>query len=235
MIEDGLHTVMSFFVRTSTPEDWQNQLAEPNKQWKTGHSAKALAHCWMDAEGFPSSVQEVFQKSSYRIFKGIDFLSGFVEYKVPLPGGRHPSQNDIFVLAKNDKDLVAITVEGKVSEPFGETIEEWLRVDSEGKKKRLKFLCELLDLGQANYEEIRYQLLHRTASALVEAKRFNASAALMLVHSFSQTHEWFDDYHKFAALFGIKSRFDAIYLAKRINGVDLYLAWITGEEKYLMK
>jgi hypothetical protein len=219
---------MSFFVRTSRPEDWQLQLAEPNKQWKIGHSAKALAYCWMEAEGFPCSVKRVFQKSEYSVFKDVEFLAGFVEHKVPLPGGGHPSQNDLFVLAKSKKDLVAIAVEGKVSEPFGETVGDWLKIESEGKRARLKFLNNILQLNQYNLQVIRYQLLHRTASALIEAQRFNASTALMLVHSFSQTHEWFDDYSNFASLFGITARLNAIHLAKRIDDVNLYLGWITG-------
>ena len=43
-------------------------------------------------------------------------------------------------------------------------------------------------------DSIRYQLLHRAASAMVEARRFNAAHAMMLVHSFSPSDEWFDDY-----------------------------------------
>jgi hypothetical protein len=33
--------------------------------------------------------------------------------------GSKPSQNDIFILARSDTDLVSIAVEGKVDEPFG--------------------------------------------------------------------------------------------------------------------
>jgi len=226
---------MSFFVKTSNPEEWQSQLAEPNKQWKTGYSAKALAYCWMEAEGFPSSVRRVFQRSEYGVFKNIEFLVGFVEYKVPLPPRGHPSQNDILVLAKNKKDLIIITVEGKVFEPFGETVGDWLRDESTGKKTRLKDLSDLLQLNQDNLQEIRYQLLHRTASAVIEAKRFNASTALMLVHSFSPNREWFDDYSNFASLFGITAQRNAIHFAKGLDDVNLYLAWITGEKEYLTK
>jgi len=226
---------MSFFVRTSKPEDWQNQLAEPNKQWKTGHSAKALAYCWMEAGGFPSSVKRVFQKSEYSVFNDIEFLVGFVEHKVPLLGGVRPSQNDILVLAKSKNDLVAIAVEGKVSEPFGETIENWRKDETKGKRIRLTFLSDLLQLNQDNLQEMRYQLLHRTASAVIEAKRFNASTALMMVHSFSPTNEWFIDYSNFISLFGITAQQNAIHFAKRINDVNLYLAWITGEKEYMAK
>jgi len=41
------------------------------------------------------------------------------EHKVELDTGNVPSQNDLFVLARTDSDLVTIVVEGKVREPFG--------------------------------------------------------------------------------------------------------------------
>jgi hypothetical protein len=226
---------MSFFIKASKPEDWQLQLAEPDKQWKTGYSAKALAHCWMTAGGFPRSVKKVFHKSEYAIFKEIAFLAGFVEHKVPLPGGVRCSQNDIFVLAKTKKDIVSIAVEGKVSETFGELVRDWQKDESKGKKIRLKFLSDLLQLNQDDLHDIRYQLLHRTASALIEAKRFNASTALMMVHSFSPDHVWFSDYSSFASLFGITADLNAVHFAKRIDGVNLYLAWVTGEKVCLLK
>jgi hypothetical protein len=226
---------MSFFIRTSTPEDWKAQLAEPDKQWETGHSAKTLAYCWMEAKGFPNSVKRVFQESKYDVFKNTEFLAGFVEYKVPLPPRGYPSQNDILVLAKSDKDVVVIAVEGKVSEPFGETVGEWIKDESEGKKTRLKYLSKLLQLNRTGLQKIRYQLVHRTASAIIEAKRFGASTALMLVHSFSLNHEWFDDYFNFSSLFGITAQRNAIHFGKRIDDVNLYLAWITGEREYLTR
>jgi len=224
---------LSFFIKTSGPEDWKAKLADP-KHWKKGCSAKTLAYSWMEAKGFPKSVKEAFQKSDYPIFNNIKFLFGIVEHKVPLSGGRAPSQSDIFVLGRSKKDLVSITVEGKVSESFDETVRDWLIGASKGKMTRLKYLSDLLQLDQENLQEIRYQLLHRTASAIIEAKRFNASSALMLVHSFSQNHEWFDDYSRFAKLLGgITAQMNTVHFTKRIDNIDLYLAWVTGEEKYL--
>jgi hypothetical protein len=45
---------------------------------------------------------------------------------------------------------------------------------------------------------------------LIEAERFCAGHALMLVHSFSQTHEWFEDYAAFARLLGCEAKVGAI-------------------------
>ena len=228
--------VSKIFVPASKPEDWKQLLAEPDKHWKTGYSAKALAYCWQEADGFPESVTNVFKKSGISLFENIELLLAFPEYKVPLPGGRRASQSDIFVLAKGNDQLVSITVEGKVSEPFGETIDEWMQDASEGKQERLKFLLNELQLKDSQIDTIRYQLLHRTASALIEAKKFSAQNALMLVHSFSQADEWFDDYCQFLALFGLSGITpDSLVFARSVDGVDLYFSWVRGDRRYLDK
>lgn len=74
---------------------------------------------------------------------------------------------------------------------------------SAGKLKRLNYLCRMLDLDEPATHDLWYQLLHRTVSALIEAERFNAPHALMLVHSFSQTHERFEDYRAFVERMGV--------------------------------
>ncbi len=224
-----------FFCPINSPEEWRQFLAKPDKHWRTGYSAKALAYCWQEAGDFPQSVRKVFKDSSVELFHDIKLLLAFPEYKVPLPGGRRASQSDIFVLAKGSGQLISITVEGKVHEPFGETIGEWRDEGNRGKEIRLDYLCRLLDLDKEKVNNIRYQLLHRTASAVVEAGRFNAPNALMLVHSFSETNEWFDDYSQFLALFGVKGEIDSLVFARNLDGINLYFAWIKGETKYLEK
>ena len=59
-----------FFVPTTGMEDWQELLADPKKQWRSGYSAKALACCWEEAGGFPKSVKRVFSQSELELFKG---------------------------------------------------------------------------------------------------------------------------------------------------------------------
>ena len=49
---------------------------------------------------------------------------------------------------------------------------------------------------------IRYQLIHRTASAVLTAREYFAPTAVMLVHSFSEDDRWWADFKAFAALFG---------------------------------
>jgi len=222
-----------FFIPSNKPEDWKSLLAEPDKHWKTGYSAKSLAYCWQEANDFPKSVRNVFRQSKIKLFQHIELLIAVPEHKVPLLGGRRASQNDIFILAKGNNELISIMVEGKVSEPFGDTVAEWKSQFGKGKEIRLSFLCGELKISKDRVDHIRYQLLHRTASALIEANRFNAENALMLVHSFSTTDEGFDDYCQFLALFRLTGRVDSLAFAKNIDGIDLYLGWVKGSEEYL--
>jgi len=223
-----------FFVPMRDLEDWRRLLADPEKHWRTGFSAKALAYCWEDADGFPPEIARLFANSNYPCFQGVQFLLAFPEYQVPLRGGIRPSQNDLFVLAKAREQLIAITVEGKVSESFGPTLEEWSASESPGKTQRLAFLKEQLGLSEESSSHIRYQLLHRTASAVIEARRFNARSAAMIVHSFSSTDQWFPDYQAFLALFGVDSDPDRLVFVRRTQGVDLYCGWARGDPKYLL-
>ena len=53
--------------------------------------------------------------------------------------------------------------------------------------------------------------------------------ALMLVHSSSPTNEWYDDFEKFAGLYGVRSKLKQILSVGRVNGIDLYIGWINGQ------
>ncbi len=118
-------------------------------------------------------------------------------------------------------------VEGKVRESFGEVVSEWKSDKSKGKQIRLSYLCDLLRLDKERVDRIRYQLLHRTASALMEAKRFNAQNALMLIHSFSQENDGFQDYCQFLSLFKLKGKMNAIERPISIGGIRLYFGWVS--------
>jgi len=147
------------FIPTSNAEDWKRFLAEPDKQWRTGYSAKALAYCWEEANGFPNSVKKVFSQAAFAPFHDMELLFIFPDYQVPLPGGYRPSQSDIFVLAKAQGNLITIAVEGKVREPFGQTINEWLNKESTGKQIRLDYLCDQPGITKESVYHIRYQLM----------------------------------------------------------------------------
>jgi len=227
------HRIMErVFIPATHPEDWRKLLADPEKQWKKGFSARALAYCWQEANDLPKDVKKVLTQIPE--LKEIEALIIIPEHKVPLPPGEvSPSQSDCWVLARTSEHLISIAVEGKVAETFGTTIDEWFSNPSKGKKERLSYLCSQVGIDNPPPGNIRYQLLHRTASAIIEAKRFHAKYAIMLVHSFSQTAEWFDDYKEFVELFGAEAKLNKIISAGKRSGVNLYFAWVCGDKRYL--
>lgn len=224
------------YIRASGPDDFRSFLAEPEKQWKTGYSAKTLAYSWCEAAGFPAEIRDAFEASSDPIFQSVEPLLIIPEHKVDLAGGRRPSQNDVFVLAKSGTDLLSITVEGKVREPFGDLVAGWLGDSpSDGKTTRLQFLVETLGIDATSVMDIRYQLLHRTVSALLEADTYNAPHALMLVHSFSQEDDHFGDYQWFLQLFDLEATLNAVVGPVIRKGKNLYFCWVRGNEEYLRR
>lgn len=212
------------------PEDWKNLLAEPERQWKRGYSARTLAYCWSEAKGFPKSVRALFDSSP--ALAGLEPLLILPEHQVALPGGSRPSQNDIWVLARRGPELVSIAVEGKVSEPFGPTLGEWLQGASTGKHQRLAALCDLLALPPNPAADLRYQLFHRMGSAILEAQRFQALHAVLLVHSFSPSDESFCDFERFVEQFGLSAEPGNLITLGR-PGLSFHFGWARGEPEYL--
>jgi len=53
------------FIPATKPDDWQQFLADPEKQWKKGFSARSLAYCWQEANDIPKDVKEYYQKTRH--------------------------------------------------------------------------------------------------------------------------------------------------------------------------
>ena len=221
------------FMPSDGPEDWKKLLAQPDRHWKTGYSACATSYAWEAAEGLPPEIVTILQTHPEFANGSIELLAAFPEWKVPLPGGDRESQSDVFVLGRCGEHTLSITIEGKVSETFGPTVGEWLVGASDGKHKRLAFLCKVLGIYQDDISILRYQLLHRTVSAILERDRFGMDYAAMIVHSFSQPHEGFDDYKNFVVKLGGYGKRGTLDSVELPDGRPLYLGWATGEPKFL--
>lgn len=215
-----------FFVSPDSPEGWKEGLASPT-HWRAGYSAHSLAYAWHPHDGFPPSVASALASSS---LGELEFVLGIPEYKVALPGGNTASQTDLFVLARTERGAkVAIAVEGKAEEAFGDdTVEGWRREASDGKKARLNHLLKVLEVqDDERISLLRYQLFHRTASALMEAERLHADEALMIVHSFSPTQRWRSEFDAFVSLFEVEFDGDGIAFAGTRFGRRLHLGWVS--------
>lgn len=86
---------------TSGPQDWNNLLVDPGKQWNRGYSARTLAYCWEASDGFPPEVAKPFAMSNEHLLAELTPILAIPEFKVSLPGSIRASQNDIFVLARS--------------------------------------------------------------------------------------------------------------------------------------
>ena len=223
------------YIPSAGPDSWQQFLAEPEKQWKTGYSAKSLAYSWEEADGFPKEIGDALADSDIEALNGMTPLLVVPEHKVPLPGGRTESQNDVFVLGSTPSGLVSICIEGKVNESFGEPVSKWGPDSSPGKRQRFQYLTETLGLEDVDLSNIYYQLLHRTASAIIEAKRFHASTAVMLVHSFSEEHKWFPEFGELAKAVGASAELNSIHSCGSRSGVNLFIGWVVGNPEYLTR
>lgn len=215
----------AIYVPSRGSSDWQRLLADPEKHWRVGYSALSLAESWEAAKGLPDEIRQLL--SSFG--SSSELLLALPEHKVPLPGShRGHSQNDLFALIRVGDQTLAATVEGKVDESFDKPLGEWLINASAGKRERLTFICDLLGLRQPLPDTIRYQLLHRTVSAIIEAKRFKTDMAAMIVHSFSEKRSWYADFAAFVSLFGVDAEPDQLVCARPEHTPPLYLGWATG-------
>lgn len=213
------------FVPTTNPSDWRRLLAQPETQWKDGYSAKAAAERWEASSGWPPEIAQQFALAAWG---PTELLIALPEWKTPLPGGERASQTDIFTLVHTNIGVVACGVEAKVAESFDKTVGEWSVSASIGKQQRLAHLCQLLGLPNPPPSKLRYQLLHRTAAALIEAQRFGCVGAAMIVHSFSTEKLWLEDFQAFASALGVAVGVDAPAVARPCGGMPLLLGWACG-------
>ena len=205
------------------PKDVIPHLSKRERDWKKGYSAYELAHSWVNAGDIPATVRSVLDTCPE--YAGAQFVEGLFERDVDLRTPGHRSQTDLLAFVKLDHGNAVIAVEGKVEESFNNVVSVWN--NSPGKQRRLEALCASLGLRVADVGDIRYQLLHRTASAIYEAQRYRTRRAIMLVHSFNPTDASFGAFQAFAALMGTPVRtVNRVSEESACEGVRLRLAWV---------
>jgi len=222
------------FTPTVSGSDWQRLLGKPELHWKKGRSAMSAAACWEENEPkLPAAISDVLEASGDKSLTSLELLAAIPEWEVDLPGGARPSQTDVLAITRNEHGLVILGVEAKVDEPFGPTLGEKKAGPSEGQLKRIAYLERELGCASPMDDSIRYQLLHRTVSAILTARSFHAGIAVMLVHSFSPDSRWREDFEAFTAAVGGKQLTDDLYEIELSEGPRLIIGWCKGAEKYL--
>lgn len=223
------------YVQSEGVESWKERLADPEKHWKKGYSARTTAYCWESSDCYPKEIKSLLNDCGVTEAKPLLIIP---EYKVPLPHGNRASQNDVFALSRINAEsgLAVVMVEAKVSESFDKTIDKWL--DGDGKAKRLNYLIEKLEINAEidDLNDYYYQLFHRTVSSIITAEEFCAKKAIMIVHSFSQESMWFNEFKQFAQLLNseITAEVNKVYKVKTLqSGIELYVGWAKGCPSFL--
>jgi hypothetical protein len=222
------------YVPSLGPTDWRRLLADPGKHWKRGNSALELAVCWEAARntcrGLPPEVAAALDTVPSLL--GSELLVCFPEHQVALEGGGHPSQNDLWALLRTATGNASLALEAKAGEPLDRLVRDWLPDGDQrsGKPLRLAALQSILGIKEADVSTIRYQLLHRAASAVLEARRFHAHAAVLIVQSFNRAadEESWKDFGRFGELLGASPAEGALHQASVATLVPLYVGWVTS-------
>jgi hypothetical protein len=206
------------------PDDVKPYLAKPDLHWRKGYSACELATSWLSAGDIPDPVRAVLDSSN--TYRGCTLELGHFEKCVNLRSKGRDSQTDLMLRVQlDDGRLAAVAVEGKVSETFGPLVSDW-NDGSPGKQARLLRLCTDLGISPEAAGPLRYQLLHRTASALYEADGQGWPEALMLVHSFSTSRAGLEDFQAFATALGVSCSPNGMSASITTLGRGLRLGWV---------
>jgi hypothetical protein len=193
----------------------------------------SAAACWEESDpNIPADILALLNASNDPALSDLELLAAIPEWKVDLPGGDTASQTDILAVARNSQGLVILGVEAKVDEPFGPTLGEKRKSGSAGQLQRISFLeKELLRTNPFN-DSLRYQLLHRTVSAVLTARSFHAESAVMLVQSFSKNSRWRVDFDEFSRELECKRMCDGLFIAENFIRPKLYLGWCNGDPRF---
>jgi hypothetical protein len=182
-----------------------------------------LAYAWQ-GPGFPPAVDQVLKDHS--VFRSAQLIDAFLERQTDLGTPGRPSQTDLLAIVGLNDGLSIIAVEGKAGESFGKYVHQW-RTGGANKEKRLEGLCALRGLSCQAAMPLRYQLLHRAASALLEAQRYQAKNAVLLVHSFSDDQGGFDDFSSFLQALGFeKPKAGDLTRPVRFGETFLFAGWV---------
>lgn len=207
------------------PEDVIPHLGKGELHWREGYSAKAVCESWFGANDVPPTVRAVLDQAEE--YRGAELIDAWLERCTHLPWGRgKPSQTDLLAVLGLRDGLAVLGVEAKVKESFGPYVRDWLAEGGDNRAERLHGLCRLLEVNTSAVLDLRYQLLHRTAAAVLEAKRYRARHAVMIVQSFCVDRTGLGDFRVFAEAAGFGSvDGNAISTAKVADGVSLRIGW----------
>ena len=213
---------------------WRERLANPDRQWKRRFSALETAVSWERASrtssGLPEPILKLFRNS---IYCEPVLMFAIAEHKVPLAGGPADSQCDVWAFLNTKAGTVSLSIEAKAQESFGksnQTLEQWLDA---GKSERARtnrqerwndIKKHLPNIVEGGYSQVAYQLLHRCAAAVIEAKRFRLENAAFVVQAFQSPAKSFDAFSQMCRAMATDAERGRIHFTK-VGDICLGIGW----------
>jgi uncharacterized protein DUF6946 len=180
------------FKRLAKPEDWRRVASTDMRP-----AAYELAQTWQAAGGIPPGIKKALDDFHAPPISGLSLDVAIVEMPV-FVDTKTAATTDLMGYARNRADEpVVLAVEAKAHEPFGLPVRSWLRGEVDepssntephpARERRFAFLCERLGFSVDLECGLRYQLLHRTVSAVMEGELHAAAAVVVLIHDFGES------------------------------------------------
>jgi hypothetical protein len=217
-------------IATRGIASWRERLAHPDEQWRRQYSAFETAVSWEIAAstkaGLPLPIERLFQDTGYL---NPVLMFAVAEHKVALRGGGGASQADVWAVIGSSRGEVSVAVEAKANESFGDAIlKDWLIGSGSANSKanrhdRWEFVRSYLPHADS-YLEARFQMLHRCAAAVIEAKRLGFQHAAFLVQAFGTPDKSFQDYAVFCEALKIPAKRGAMATTS-VDNISLCIGW----------
>jgi hypothetical protein len=184
---------VNIFENISSVEDWEKH-APPQEatQWKDGRSARELAKAWFPVPGqmeIPAEFQVLLDSSPMTAGVSLEKAVPELETRFDDCGGKG-HHSDLAVWGKVGLNRVTICVEARTDEEFGPLAGEYVVKRARDKPasrvpERFSLLCEGLMGYQSDVvNRLRYQLFTAVAGTLVEASKYDADIAVLVIHEF---------------------------------------------------
>jgi hypothetical protein len=187
------------------------------------------AACWEAAgDRLPPEISTMIDASQEAALGNLKLLAAIPEWETPLPGGERASFTDILAVTRSELGLCVIAVEAKVNEDFGPTVGSKRTEMSTGQSTRLDYLHLLLGVERFD-DGVRYQLLHRTASALLAANEFHANVAVMLIQSWGTNPALKVDFERFCEATRAETLPGGLKEIRRAKEPRLFVGWCDGD------
>jgi hypothetical protein len=217
-------------IATRGIASWRERLASPDSQWQRRYSAFETAVSWEYASanptGLPLPIAELFRDT---VYENLVLQLAIAEHKVDLPGGRAASQCDVWAIVKTSIGMLSLTVEAKAREAFGDDIlERWLvagGTDESKSNRKMRWAYVKSHLPKSDsFHHVRYQILHRCAASVIEAKRLGFQHAAFIVQAFNTPEESFQAYAAFCQALQITGKRGSL-ATTCVDGTSLSVGW----------